>query len=101
MIQLHNPIPKELLINLGNTLQEYQEYELGYFYADKEEFGEVGLWLYLPGNGHLIGRHVTVHYVETHGNSKEFLESFQKLAQDLNTLLNLKVPEACRIHLKW
>ncbi len=93
MIQLHNPMPREVLIVLGRVLQESKGFELGYFYAEKEEFGDVVVWLRLPGNGHLVGRHLTVHYWETHGNQELYFKTAQELAQDLNTLLNLKVPE--------
>lgn len=93
MIQLNNPMNRELLIVLGRVLQESKEFELGYFYAEKEEFGDVVVWLRLPGNGHLIGRHHTVHYLNSNGHPEIHFKAAQELAQDLNTLLNLKAPQ--------
>lgn len=93
MIQLNNPMNRELLIVLGRVLQESKEFELGYFYAEKEEFGDVVVWLRLPGNGHIGGLHLTVHYWNTHGQQEAYFKTAQELAQDLNTLLGLTAPE--------
>lgn len=90
MIQLNHHMDRELLILVGKALEQYQGFELGSFYAEKEDLGDVVLWLYLPGNGHLVGRHIRIHHWNTKGNQEAYFKAAQEWAHDLNTLLNLK-----------
>lgn len=88
MIQLHNRLSPNVLIELGKALQEYNQFELGYFYAE-EDFRDVVVRLYLPPNGHYVGRHPVILHFETHGQLEKYLNVARLIAQDYNTLLGL------------